>query len=77
MVVVCKSERAPDLGANSDQSDRGRLCRPPPPPRLRMLDAIHLATALYVDADEVVAYDRRLLDAAEEQGLSTAAPGTS
>jgi uncharacterized protein len=39
------------------------------------LDAIHLATALYVDADELVAYDRRLLAAAEAQGLTAAAPG--
>jgi uncharacterized protein len=43
---------------------------------VRTLDAIHLATALYIDADALVAYDRRLLDAAEAQGLSTAAPGT-
>ena len=38
-------------------------------------DAVDLATALYIDADELVAYDRRLLDAAEEQELSTASPG--
>ncbi len=42
---------------------------------VRTLDAIHLATALYVDADELVAYDRRLLAAAEKQGLQVAAPG--
>ncbi len=42
---------------------------------VRTLDAIHLATALYIDADELVAYDRRLLDAAEAQGLQVAAPG--
>jgi uncharacterized protein len=42
---------------------------------VRTLDAIHLATALYIDADELVAYDRRLLDAAEAQGLQAAAPG--
>lgn len=42
---------------------------------VRTLDAVHLATALYVDADELVAYDRRLLDAAEAQGLPIAAPG--
>ena len=42
---------------------------------VRTLDAIHLATALYIDADELVAYDRRLLDAAEAQGLEVAAPG--
>lgn len=42
---------------------------------VRTLEAVHLATALYVDADELVAYDRRLLDAAQSQGLSTASPG--
>jgi uncharacterized protein len=42
---------------------------------VRTLDAIHLATALYVDADEFVAYDRRLLSAAKAQGLPAAAPG--
>jgi predicted nucleic acid-binding protein len=42
---------------------------------VRTLDAIHLATALYIDADELVAYDRRLLDAAGAQGLQVAAPG--
>ena len=45
--------------------------------QVRTLDAIHLATALYVEADELVAYDRRLLDAAEAQGLQIAAPGLS
>jgi hypothetical protein len=45
--------------------------------QVRTLDAIHRATALYVDADELVAYNRRLLDAAAAEGLSTAAPGTT
>lgn len=44
---------------------------------VRTLDAIHLATALYIDADKLVAYDRRLLDAAAGQGLHVAAPGLS
>jgi predicted nucleic acid-binding protein len=47
-----------------------------PPPRLRLLDAIHLATALSLD--EVVAefacYDSRLAEAAAEAGLSVTAP---
>jgi predicted nucleic acid-binding protein len=43
--------------------------------RLRTLDAIHLATALAVEPDEVVAYDRRLLAAAELHGLAVASPG--
>ena len=45
--------------------------------KVRTLDAIHLATALYIDPDELVAYDRRLLDAAGERGLRVAAPGLS
>lgn len=43
---------------------------------VRTLDAVHLATALELAAeiDELVAYDRRLLDAAERHGLVTASP---
>jgi predicted nucleic acid-binding protein len=41
----------------------------------RTLDSIHLATALYIDADEMVAYDRRLLAAATSQGMRVASPG--
>ncbi|GAA4372839.1 type II toxin-antitoxin system VapC family toxin [Agromyces bauzanensis] len=44
------------------------------PPTLRSLDAIHLATATLLEADEVWAYDRRLLDAADGLGLVTASP---
>lgn len=47
------------------------------PATLRTLDAIHLASALSV-RDELTAfccYDRRLLDAAEDAGLSVHAPG--
>lgn len=42
--------------------------------RVRSLDAIHLATALEVEPDELVAYDRRLLAAAAEVGLSVVSP---
>ena len=45
-------------------------------PTVRTLDAIHLASALRIDADELLAYDRRLLAAAGEQGLPTAAPSS-
>jgi uncharacterized protein len=41
---------------------------------VRTLDAIHLSTALHVEAEELVAYDRRLLAAAEARGLAVAAP---
>lgn len=43
---------------------------------VRSLDAIHLASTTYIDADELVAYDRRLLSAAADQGLRTASPGS-
>jgi predicted nucleic acid-binding protein len=42
---------------------------------VRTLDAIHLASAVRIGADELVAYDRRLLAAAAAHGLSTAQPG--
>jgi predicted nucleic acid-binding protein len=41
---------------------------------LRSLDAIHLASALTVNAAVFVAYDARLRAAAEAVGLQTAAP---
>jgi uncharacterized protein len=41
---------------------------------VRTLDAIHLASALRVEADELLAYDHRLLAAAAEQGLATVSP---
>jgi predicted nucleic acid-binding protein len=47
-----------------------------PDPRLRTLDAIHLATALLVreELDVLLSYDERLLDAAAVHGIPTAAP---
>lgn len=44
---------------------------------VRTLDAIHLASALRIDPDEFVAYDRRLLDAALADGLAASSPGFS
>lgn len=46
------------------------------PPRLRALDAIHLASALSLCVDEIVfvAYDQRLLAAARAVGLEAVAP---
>jgi uncharacterized protein len=46
-----------------------------PGPNLRSLDALHVATALRVDASVVVAYDSRLQRAARAVGLATTAPG--
>jgi predicted nucleic acid-binding protein len=42
---------------------------------LRTLDAVHLASALRIEADELVAYDRRLLSAAAARGLPVSSPG--
>jgi uncharacterized protein len=44
---------------------------------VRTLDAIHLASALRIAADELVAYDRRLLGAAAERGLAIPSPGAA
>jgi predicted nucleic acid-binding protein len=41
---------------------------------VRTLDAIHLASALRVDADELVGYDRRLIAAAAARGLIVSSP---
>ena len=45
-------------------------------PALRTLDALHLATAVMVQAElaAFVTYDKRLADAAESVGLAVAAP---
>ncbi|MEU7693050.1 type II toxin-antitoxin system VapC family toxin [Microbispora hainanensis] len=47
------------------------------PARLRTLDALHLSAARLLERalDWFVAYDKRLLAAAEEAGLPIAAPG--
>lgn len=42
-----------------------------PGPHLRSLDALHVAAALRLDADVIVSYDRRQLDAAWAVGLRT------
>lgn len=46
-----------------------------PGTHLRSLDALHLTTALRVDADILVAYDARLLEAARSLGLGVHSPG--
>lgn len=41
---------------------------------LRSLDALHLAAAIRIGVDAVVAYDRRLVSAARELGLPALSP---
>jgi predicted nucleic acid-binding protein len=43
--------------------------------RLRTLDAVHLASALTLGAEEMLVYDRRLAEAAEAAGIRVLAPG--
>lgn len=42
---------------------------------LRSLDAIHLASALIIDADLMVTYDDRLASACADNGVAVAMPG--
>lgn len=42
---------------------------------LRSLDALHLATAVLIDADVVVTYDDRLADACRRNALAVVSPG--
>lgn len=51
------------------------LARRVGPPLLRTLDAVHLATAILLDVDVVVAYDARLVDACRQNGLNVTTPG--
>lgn len=44
---------------------------------LRALDAIHLASVLQLEPDEVLAYDRRLVGSARELGFAVAHPGAA
>lgn len=43
--------------------------------RLRSLDAIHLASALFVRAAELVTYDDRLVEAARARAMTVVQPG--
>lgn len=47
------------------------------PGRLRSADAIHLAAAIRLQTDVLVAYDGELVMAATEAGLSALSPGTA
>jgi predicted nucleic acid-binding protein len=80
--------RSPDAGNRIDKVlarldlvslsvERLTLASTVPPPTLRSLDAIHLATALTLrdELEAFVAYDSRLLEAASALGLPVASPG--
>lgn len=44
------------------------------PPALRSLDAIHLASAVLLRADELLTFDDRLADAARAEGITVSMP---
>lgn len=48
-----------------------------PMPYLRTLDALHLEAAIRLDASGILAYDRRLGEAARSAGLEVIAPGAT
>jgi predicted nucleic acid-binding protein len=50
------------------------LARRLQPAVLRSLDAIHLASAILLDVDVVVAYDQRLVEAARHHGMNVSSP---
>jgi predicted nucleic acid-binding protein len=45
-----------------------------PGPQLRSLDALHVAAALSLNAELLVSYDQRQLDAAASSGMRTVSP---
>ena len=53
------------------------LARRVSPDVLRSLDALHIASALLLDADLVLTYDRRLATACTDNGLQVSAPAAS
>ncbi|MDM4762241.1 PIN domain-containing protein [Galbitalea sp. SE-J8] len=81
----CATGRRGGLGAESlaavlaaiDLADviRGDLIAAGTHAPLRANDAIHLAVALRLGADEIVTYDAELADAAARAGLRVSAPG--
>lgn len=51
-----------------------RVARELAGPALRTPDAIHLASAMRIEADELLVYDQRLAGAAAERGFAVASP---
>lgn len=47
------------------------------PGKLRSADAIHLAAAIRLEADMLVAFDKELLGAATQSGVRTVTPGSN
>lgn len=43
--------------------------------QLRSLDALHVAAALYLNAEMLISYDHRQIEAATANGLHTVSPG--
>jgi hypothetical protein len=85
-VVLARVKKPADAGSLIDDAMSGMDERPMTadvvsvarriePLVLRSLDALHLATAVLIDADLVVTYDERLADACRRNSLAVVAPG--
>ncbi len=46
-----------------------------PIPGLRTLDALHVAAAIRVEADAIISYDERMIEAASAMGMPVIRPG--
>ncbi len=46
-----------------------------PAPGLRALDALHVAAAIRIEADAIITYDERMIEAAAAMGLPAIQPG--
>jgi uncharacterized protein len=66
-------QRTGEVGLTDEVLSKAAAVRPP---TLRVIDAIHLASALAIrqELTAFVAYDKRLLAAAKNAGLPTASP---
>lgn len=65
----------PESAAAADVARSDLMYAAALPGRLRSADAIHLATAIRLQADLMIAYDGELLAAAVDAGIPVLSPG--
>lgn len=72
-VVGSARDALSGIAERSLSADVVSLARRIGPDTLRSLDAIHVSTAVLVDADALITFDDRLADAADQNGITVAA----